>query len=251
MSHGPNRYKSEKRDAEFAAKHGETRSPAVIRAQRVIAAWNVRALRRETADFFPTFAAALTAGYSRLTYLCPACQRLGQVDLRSFADAHHPRAPISAIIPKLSCQWCCPNPPLAVLIELASPAAPTPTIEDDTGKNRPSTHSHPAPPIPTMEDLPSHGVKYLNVWCGKWPYPCGHKGVVSVKNIDLAQTIVQFAAKLRCPQCGTIGGQAMPRWPNGGRGPGGAHNHARTAQSGKIEGTTAPKPRKHRSRKAR
>lgn len=73
MSHGPNRYKNEKRDAEFVAKVGEAGSPVVTRAQRVIAAWNVRALRRETADCFPTFAAALTAGYSRLTYLCPAC----------------------------------------------------------------------------------------------------------------------------------------------------------------------------------
>jgi hypothetical protein len=41
-----------------------------------------------------------------LAYLCPACQWLDHVDMQTFADAHHQRAPVSVVIPKLSCQWC-------------------------------------------------------------------------------------------------------------------------------------------------
>jgi hypothetical protein len=40
----------------------------------------------------------------------------GTVDLRD-VDMH-PNAPISALVPGLSCRRCCPNPPFAVLGEL-------------------------------------------------------------------------------------------------------------------------------------
>jgi hypothetical protein len=69
------------------------------------------------------------------------------------------------------------------------------------------------PPIPTMEDLPSLGVTHIRVWCGRWPHACDHQGTVPVEGLDLRQTIVEFAAKLRCEKCGTVGGQAMPGWP--------------------------------------
>jgi hypothetical protein len=166
----------------------------------------------------------MAAGTSRLTYLCPACQRLDHVDLGALTDAHHPRAPISVVIPKLSCQWCCPNPPLALLIELGSFGQPMPPLEREAAK-QPRRHNdlrdYPVPPVPTMEDLPRHGVTGLNVWCGH--HACGYRGTVAVGDVDLGQTIVQFAAGLKCPACGTLGGQAMPCWPNGGGGPGAAH----------------------------
>jgi hypothetical protein len=228
MSHGPNRFRAERNEAGRADQIAAgTTPPGATRAQRVIAAWNVRARRRETADFFPTFATALAAGTPRLTYLCPACQRLDHVDLQAFADAHHPRAPISVVIPKLSCEWCCPNPPLAVLIEIGRFGQPIPTVEHEA-PNEPRGHTdprdYPAPPVPTMEHLPAHGVKELIVWCGRWPHSCSHTATVAVSAIDLKQTIVEFASALSCPDCGHRGGQVMPRWPNAGRGPGGAHS---------------------------
>ena len=84
-------------------------------------------------------------------------------------------------------------------------------------------------PIPTLEDLPLHDVTHINVWCGRWPYPCAHHGRIAVKNINLKQTILQFASKLVCEKCGTKGGHAMPSWPIGGGGPGAAHNHGGSA----------------------
>jgi len=252
MSHGPNRYRAEKLKAERAVERGGATDPRTMtRAKRIISAWNAQAQRGKPAEFFPTFATALTAGYCRLTYWCPACRQMATIDVRDFADAHHSRAPISVLIPKLSCKRCCPNPPLAVLIELGSHANPMPTFEPVCVEQ----HSAPPPPealppVPTMEDLPLNDVTHINVWCGKWPYPCSHHGRLRVGDIDLRQTIVQFAAKLKCPKCGTKGGQAMPHWPNDGGGPGNAHNHSRVPLTGETDVPTSP-PVKRRSRKAR
>lgn len=69
-----------------------------------------------------------------------------------------------------------------------------------------------APPVPTLEDMPALGVTHIRVWCGRWPNGCTHEGRVAVAGIDLTMTIVEFAAKLKCEVCGTVGGQAMPQW---------------------------------------
>lgn len=227
MSHGPNRYRAERRLAEAAAKRAGRSALADARSQRVVEAWNARARRGKPAMFFPTFETALAADCSRLTFCCPACKQIGTVDLWAHANAHHPRAPISVLIPKLSCERCCPNPPLAVLIELGEAGALLPTLdrEQDAIQNRRDPRDEPAPPVPTMQDLPEQGVTKMSVWCGRWPHSCSYHATVAVSDIDLTQTIVQFAANLECPDCGKIGGQAMPRWPNSGGGPGGAHNH--------------------------
>jgi hypothetical protein len=251
VSHGPNRYRAEKRAAEWAAARVAADPRAAARAQRIIAAWNARARRGLPAEFFPTFETVLTAGCWRLTYGCPACRQMTTIDIRDRADAHHPRAPISVMIPKLSCEWCCPNPPLAVLIELGSPDATAPTIRRDVAVEDPQPRKEPAPPIPTMVDLPSHGVTQMKVWCGRWPHSCSYQATLPVDQIDLTQTIVQFAAKLQCPDCGTVGGHAMPHWPNGGGGAGGAHNHGGATMSGCLAPDPAPPLRKRRSRKAR
>jgi hypothetical protein len=63
-----------------------------------------------------------------------------------------------------------------------------------------------------MEDLPSHGVKIMRVWCGHWPLTCGHYATIPLAQIDLRQTIVQFSARLRCTKCGKLGGSAQPAW---------------------------------------
>lgn len=126
MSHGPNRYRAERLRAEAATEHSGPATQSTARARRIIAVWNARARRGKPAEFFPTFETALVAGCWRLTYCCPACRQVESVDIRDFAEAHHPRAPISMLIQKLSCDRCCPNPPLAVLIELEIPTAELP-----------------------------------------------------------------------------------------------------------------------------
>lgn len=72
----------------------------------------------------------------------------------------------------------------------------------------------PLPPIPPLEAFLKHGVTHIRVWCGRWPGGCTHEGMVPLEGSDLHQTIVEFAAKLRCEKCGTVGGQALPEWPH-------------------------------------
>ena len=68
MSHGPNRYKAEKRKAEPAADRAAADPRAVARAPPIIAARNAEARRGQLAEFFPTFETALAAGYGRLRH---------------------------------------------------------------------------------------------------------------------------------------------------------------------------------------
>jgi hypothetical protein len=62
-------------------------------------------------SFYPTVKTALLAGTAVLEVLCPACQTIGQVDLRDL-DVHG-RTSLSTVIRRLSCRRCCPNPPFA------------------------------------------------------------------------------------------------------------------------------------------
>ncbi|MDO8875729.1 MAG: hypothetical protein Q8M24_14685 [Pseudolabrys sp.] len=212
--------------AEVAERHAKSVAPPNARAQRIIAVWNDRARRGKPAEYFPTFATALAAHCWRVTYCCPGCRQMGSADLRQYADAHHPRAPISALIPKLSCERCCPNPPLATLIELGDPHSPEPRPEFEQVEHQPATQrANPLPPIPTMEDMPKHGITHVGVWCGQWPHACFFTEIIPVEEIDLRLTIVEFASQLVCKKCGTMGGHASPLWPDRGGGPGGAHNH--------------------------
>jgi hypothetical protein len=91
-------------------------------AKRIVALWNKRALADRPASFYPTVKTALLAGTAVLEVLCPACQTIGTVDLRTL-DLH-PGMAISGLIPRLSCRMCCPNPPFAKLVGLR-PGPPT------------------------------------------------------------------------------------------------------------------------------
>jgi hypothetical protein len=75
----------------------------------------------------------------------------------------------------------------------------------------------PAPPLPTLEDLPSLGVKALRLQCGNY-HRCWHRDLLPVDVIDLRQTIVDVQRKLVCTACGYCGGSAMPDWPSIGPG---------------------------------
>jgi hypothetical protein len=85
---------------------GAARAPASRGASRAPAGGAV----------FPTVDTALAARTPVFEVTCPGCQTIGSVDFRDY-DIHGD-APISALIPRLSCQRCCPNPPFAVLGEL-------------------------------------------------------------------------------------------------------------------------------------
>ena len=80
------------------------------RARKVVEIWNARS----ELFFYPTIRAAITAGCPWLDYMCPACCRIGEIDLRQVD--RHPDASISSLIQELSCRSCRPNPPFAKLV---------------------------------------------------------------------------------------------------------------------------------------
>jgi hypothetical protein len=75
-----------------------------------------RAMGREL-WFYPTIGAALAAGRPWLSFLCPACEMVAEVDL-CFHD-RHPDASVQSLIPALSCTRCRPNPPFVRLLQLS------------------------------------------------------------------------------------------------------------------------------------
>lgn len=94
----------------------------ILHAWRLVRLWNLRVRLGRKMTFFPTVAVAIAAKAPVLEVLCPGCRSIGSVDLRTL-DLH-PDAPISALIPKLSCRRCSPQPPLATLLALRA-GAPT------------------------------------------------------------------------------------------------------------------------------
>jgi hypothetical protein len=90
----------------------------VVQAEKLVTIWNSRAARRARPSFYPTIETALLAGTPWLAYQCPACQLIGDVDLRTLD--RHPAMPISGLMSPLSCRWCCSNPPFAKLVSLTA-----------------------------------------------------------------------------------------------------------------------------------
>ena len=85
---------------------------------KLVAVWNSRAARRARPSFYPTLETVMLAGTPWLSYMCPSCQLVGEVDVRTLD--RHAMMPISGLIPSLSCRRCCPNPPFAKLLELTA-----------------------------------------------------------------------------------------------------------------------------------
>jgi hypothetical protein len=88
--------------------------------RKLVEIWNSRAKRKARPSFYPTIETAIIAGAPWLRFMCPSCQAVGEVDLRTLD--RHPLLPISGLISSLSCRWCCPNPQFAKLLALS----PTP-----------------------------------------------------------------------------------------------------------------------------
>lgn len=197
-------------------------APADPRAQRVIAVWNARARRGRPAEFFPTFETALAARCWRVTYCCPACRTMGTTDLRDFADAHHPRAPVSVLIPKLSCERCCPNPPLAMLIEFSEPSAPAPLIKaEHVVEPSPPRQTDQIPRRPTLGELARIPPRWFWLSCDN--ISCSHKAATAIVPFiirwgqDAPGDLIGKSA--RCQKCGHRGATMHhPSWEGAIRG---------------------------------
>lgn len=142
---------------------------------------------------------------------------MATVDIRRFAEAHHPRAPISMLIPKLSCGRCCPNPPLAVLVELEMPSAELPITDAAV----PGTEADRPRFVPetfvaaTMGDLIRNDPRWLWLHCANTD--CGHKRAVAV-----VPFVIRWGANapsdrlrrsMRCVKCGHSGALTYsPAW---------------------------------------
>jgi hypothetical protein len=119
MGFNKRRMAREREAAERAEQEQRRREQGrdLVQAQKLVAIWNSRTARKARPSFYPTLETALLAGTPWLSYQCPACQVVGEVDLRTLD--RHPMMPISGLISALSCRWCCPNPPFAKLLALA------------------------------------------------------------------------------------------------------------------------------------
>jgi hypothetical protein len=85
-------------------------------AARLVDLWEARRKRGAEPLFAPSIGAAIRAGRPWLTFYCPGCRVVGQVDLRGL-DRHRD-TPITSLIPLASCTRCSPHPPFAKLIGL-------------------------------------------------------------------------------------------------------------------------------------
>jgi hypothetical protein len=125
MAHSHSNRELDRREAAVAAElvaiRDDFEAKAATSARRVVAAWNARIARSKAAEFFPTIRTAIISGHHCLNYCCPGCQQIGLIDVRQVADKHHQRAPISVLIPSLTCKRCRPTPPLATLLNLERP----------------------------------------------------------------------------------------------------------------------------------
>lgn len=97
------------REAIAAARVRSARD--LTRAHALVHLWNSELQRGVAPSFYPTIRTALIAGCPVLEAVCPACRRIGNVDLRRLD--RHPQASVGSILPALSCQACSPNPPFA------------------------------------------------------------------------------------------------------------------------------------------
>jgi len=103
-------------DAEAASRRA-TDAQVLEDAERLIAAWNERQVKRMPMLFSPTIGAAIAAQYWFLWARCPACRTTSSIDLRTL-DRHRDAA-VTSLILALSCCSCWPNAPFAELVRLS------------------------------------------------------------------------------------------------------------------------------------
>jgi hypothetical protein len=82
--------------------------------RRMVASWNGRRTQGSELWFHLRIGAAIAAGHPWLSIMCPGCQQIGEIDLRSLD--RHPNATIESLILSLSCRRCRPNSPFVKLL---------------------------------------------------------------------------------------------------------------------------------------
>ena len=85
-------------------------------ARRIVAIWNGRRAKGRELWFHLRIGAAIAAGHPWLTFICPACKQIGEIDLRRLD--RHPNATIESLVVSLRCRRCRPNPPFVKLLGL-------------------------------------------------------------------------------------------------------------------------------------
>src|SRR5665213_1710338 len=76
-----------------------------------MALWNAALAAGWRTIFYPSVGTALTTGCSWLHVVCPACQQIGETDLRKIDI--HPHASLGTVVRAMSCKRCSPHPPFA------------------------------------------------------------------------------------------------------------------------------------------
>lgn len=104
------RMERERREREALERSERTRLKRAT-AKHIMALWNTALAAGWRTIFYPSVGTALATGCHWLHVVCPACQQMGEIDLRAIDI--HPNATLSIIVRRLSCQRCCPHPPFA------------------------------------------------------------------------------------------------------------------------------------------
>ena len=80
-------------------------------AKHVMAFWNTALAAGWRTIFYPSVGTAIRTGCHWLHVVCPACQQMGETDLREIDI--HPNASIGTVVRAMSCKRCSPHPPFA------------------------------------------------------------------------------------------------------------------------------------------
>ena len=100
----------ERREREALEQSERTRLKRAA-AKHVMALWNAALAAGWRTIFYPTVGTALATGCHWLHVVCPACQQLGETDLRQIDI--HPNASLGTVVRAMSCKRCSPHPPFA------------------------------------------------------------------------------------------------------------------------------------------
>jgi hypothetical protein len=82
-----------------------------VAAKHVMGLWNAALAAGWRTIFYPTIGTALATECHWLHVVCPACQQMGETDLRAIDI--HPNASMGTVVRAMSCKRCSPHPPFA------------------------------------------------------------------------------------------------------------------------------------------
>jgi putative SOS response-associated peptidase YedK len=80
--------------------------------RRTMITWNAALAAGWRTIFYPSVGTALSTGCHWLHVVCPACQQIGEADLRKIDI--HPDASLATVVRSMSCKRCSPHPPFAM-----------------------------------------------------------------------------------------------------------------------------------------